>query len=300
VIFGGNKMSTIRWKILPLLLICMLACVPAAMAKEITMTHANAVAGVASVHDNYPISEDRAMLFVKDFVGDYTLDLESDDVESLPIGNYYTFYSNDDRFWVNQQSGDVEFAHLESHYKNSAMINLTRDDAYAAARAYAILKYDGFTDKKWLLTEDKLVNSSAGSEYSFVWREYVGVNDYWEGIGVETTLPNIVHVSVNANDGKVIDYWGVNRIISASTKPQISMSEAMEIAEDAVPDDITVSHPKISLTLAERTQNVETLVWIVTFDGTKGAGENIPVTIYVNANNGRIIKDTIWVESWLE
>jgi hypothetical protein len=78
------------------------------------------------------------------------------------------------------------------------------------------------------------------------------------------------------------------------------MSEALETAEDAVPSDITVSHPKINLSLAERTQNVETLVWIVTFDGTNEAGGEIPVTVYVNANNGRIIRDTLWAESWLE
>ncbi len=293
-------MTTIQWKILPLLLICMIAIVPAAMAKEITMTPAGSLAGVASVHDNYPISENRAMLFVKDFVGDYTLDLEPDDVEGLPIGNYYTFYSNADRFWVNQQSGDVEFAHFQSNYKNSAMINLTRNDAYAAAQAYAIAKYDGFNEKNWLLIEDKLINSTSGSEYSFMWREYIGVNDYWDGIGVETSLPNIVHVSVNANNGKVVDYWGVNRLLSASTKPTILMSEALEIAEESVPDDITVSHPTISLSLAERTQNVETLVWIVSFEGTMENGNSHPVTVYVNANNGRIIKDLVWVESWLE
>jgi hypothetical protein len=293
-------MTTIRWKILPLLLICMIACIPAAMAKEITMTPAGSVAGVASAHDNYHISEERAMLFIKDFVGDYTLELEPDDVEGLPIGNYFTFYSDADRFWVNQQTGDVEFAHFGSHYKNSKMINLTRDKAYEAARTYATAKYDGFSGKNWLLIEDKLINSTSGSEYSFMWREYYGYESWWYGSVKELTLPNIVHVSVNANDGKVIDYWGVNRILSASTTPQIPMSEALETAEDSVPSDITVSHPQISLSLAERTQNVETLVWIVTFDGTKGANEKIPITVYVNANNGRIIKDTLWAESWLE
>ncbi|MDO9326905.1 MAG: PepSY domain-containing protein [Methanoregula sp.] len=293
-------MTTIRWKILPLLLICMIACIPVAMAKEITMTPAESLAKVASVQDTYHISEDRAMLFIKDFVGDFTLDLESDDVEGLPIGNYYTFYSNADRFWVNQQSGDVEFAHFQSNYKNSEMINLTRNDAFAAAQAYAIAKYDGFNEKNWLLIEDKLINSTSGSEFSFMWREYIGTESWYYGTTKEVTLPNIVHVSVNANDGKVIDYWGVNRILSASIKPTILMSEALEIAEEAVPDDIAISHPAITLSLAERTQNVETLVWIVTFEGTQENGHDIPITVYVNANNGRIIKDLIWAESWLE
>ncbi|MDD1690694.1 MAG: PepSY domain-containing protein [Methanoregula sp.] len=298
-------MTTTRWKILPLVLLCMIVCVPAVMAKEITMAPAGSLAGAASVHDNYPISEERAMLFVKDFVGDFDMDLVPDDVESLPIGNYYTFYSNDDRFWVNQQSGDVEFAHFNSNYQNCQSndgnciaINQTRDQAYTAAQAYAIEKYEGFNEKHWLLIEDTLINSTAGSEYSFMWREYIGT-DRWYGTTKEVTLPNIVHVSVSASDGKVIDYWGVNRLLSASTTPQISMSEAMETAEDSVPGDIDISNPKISLTLAERTQNVETLVWIVTFDGTRG-DEKIPVTIYVNANNGRIIKDLLWAESWLE
>jgi hypothetical protein len=293
-------MTTLKWKILPLLLICMIACIPAAMAREITMTPAGSLAGVASAGDNNHISQERAMLFIKDFVGDYTMDIEPDDIETLPIGNYFTFYSDDDRFWVNQQTGDVEFAHFQSNYKNSAMINLTRDDAYTKAQAYAIEKYDGFSGRNWYLIEDKLVNSTAGSEYSFVWREYLGSDSYWYGSIKELTLPNMVHVSVNANNGKPIDYWGVNRVISDRTTPQISMSEALEIAEDAVPADIAVSHPKISLSLAERPLNVETLVWIVTFDGTKENNDKIPVTFYVNANNGRIIKDLIWMESWLE
>ena len=78
------------------------------------------------------------------------------------------------------------------------------------------------------------------------------------------------------------------------------MSEALEIAEESVPDDITVSHPTISLSLAERTQNVETLVWIVNFEGTMENGHSHPVTVSVNSSNGRIIRDMIWVESWLE
>jgi len=293
-------MTTLKWKILPLLLICMIACIPAAMAREITMTPAGSLTGVASEGNNYHISQERAMLFIKDFVGDYTMDIEPDDIETLPIGNYFTFYSDDDRFWVNQQTGDVEFAHFQSNCKNSAMINLTQDDAYTKAQAYAIEKYDGFSGRNWYLIEDKLVNSTAGSEYSFVWREYLGSDNYGYGSIKELTLPNMVHVSVNANNGKPIDYWGVNRVISDATTPQISMSEALEIAEDAVPADIAVSHPMISLSLAERPMNVETLVWIVTFDGTKENNDKIPVTFYVNANNGRIIRDLIWMESWLE
>jgi hypothetical protein len=293
-------MTTLRWKILPLLLICMIACIPAAMAKEITMTPAGTPAGAASAQDSYHISQERAMLFIKDFVGDYTMEIEPDDIETLPIGNYFTFYSEDDRFWVNQQSGDVEFAHFQSNYKNSAMINLTRDEAYVKAQAYAIEKYDGFSGRNWFLIEDKLVNSSAGSEYSFVWREYLGSENYWYGAIKELTLPNMVHISVNANNGRPIDYWGVNRIISDATAPQVPMSEALEIAEDAVPGDIAISHPKISLSLAERPLNVETLVWIVTFEGTNENNDKIPVTIYVNANNGRIIRDLLWMESWLE
>nr|WP_321352605.1 PepSY domain-containing protein [uncultured Methanoregula sp.] len=294
-------MTTIRWKILPLVLICLMICVPAALAKEITMTPAGSGAGIASVHDNYPVSADRAKLFVKDFVGDYELDLVDDDVEWLPIGNYYTFYSDNDRFWVNQQSGDVEFAHFNSNYKNSQHINLTRDQAFADARAYAVEKYAGFNGKKWYLVEDKLINSTSGSEYSFIWREYVGSNSWWGDEPVtEVTLPNVVHVSVNANNGKVIDYWGVNRLLFAPTKPEIDMAEALEAAEESVPSDITVSHPKISLSLGMRTQNVETLVWIVTFDSIRGTSPTTPMTVNVNANNGRIIRDVLWAESWLE
>jgi len=294
-------MTKLRWKILPLVLLCMIACVPAAMAKEITMTPVQSLAGVASVHDNYPISEERAMLLVKDFVGDYSLDLVPDDVEGIPIGNYYTFYAKADRFWVNQQSGDVEFAHFGSNLKNSAVINLTRDDAYSAAQAYAKTKYDRFNERNWLLIQDGLVNTTEGSQYSFIWREYIGTSDSGNGDALaEVTLPNLVHVSVNAHNGKVVDYWGVDRILSGSIKPQISMSEALENAEDAVPGDIAISHPTIHLSVGERMQNVETLIWVVTFEGTMENGHTTPVIIYVNANNGRIIKDLVWVESWLE
>ena len=71
-------MTITRWNIILLAAICMIACVPAGMAKEITMSPVGSLAGVASVHDNYPISEDRAMLFVKDFVGDYDMELKQD------------------------------------------------------------------------------------------------------------------------------------------------------------------------------------------------------------------------------
>jgi hypothetical protein len=297
-------MTILRWKVFSLILLCMMVCIPAAMAREITMTPGGATTGAASLHENnYPISIDRAMLFVKDFVGDYTLDLELDDVEGLQIGNYYKFYADDDHFWVNQQSGDVEFAHFASHYKNSKMINLTHDQAYTAARAYAVAKYSGFSDdeRKWALIEDKLINSSAGSEYAFVWREFIGSNGWWwwwDESYQEVTLPNIIHVSVNANNGKIIDYWGVDRRLSAPTKPEIDMVEALETAEESVPSDITVSHPKIRLTLGMRTQNVETLAYIVSFEGIRGK-EKIPVTVYVDANSGRIIRDVIWVDDYL-
>jgi len=290
--------------------ICILTLLPLAGALSIQLDPLQTTAGssgsasVASVNDNYPISVEQAKSSVRIFMNNLTLEPTLDSTGSLETGNYYQLSLGPDTFKVNQNTGVVEFVHFGSHAPDSANLTLTRDEAYAKATEYAGQKYDGFSAKNWKLVVDKVYN-----DYTYICGEHpcerVNIKAYDFVLREEkdhVLLPSIVHVRVNPATGAIVDYWGVNRLVTVGLKNTVSLSEATETAEQYRGRDgsFKLSSSEAYLAVVTRYQNVENLAWVVTMKGyySWDREERTYYTV-VDANDGSILGgnwDAIWPE----
>jgi hypothetical protein len=292
--------------------VCMLALLPCAGALSIqldplmTTAGASGSASVASVNDNYPISVEQAKNSVRVFMNDLTLEPTLDSTGSLENGNYYLLSVGPDTFNVNQNTGVVEFVHFGSNAPDSANLTITRDEAYAKATAYAGQKYEGFSAKSWKLVVDKVY-----SDYSYLCGEHscerVDIKAYDFVLREEkdhVLLPNIVHVRVNPVTGAIVDYWGINRLVTVGLKNTVSLSEATETAEQYLGigsgSSFKLSSSEAYLAVVTRYQNVENLAWVVKLKGYYSwDSEERTYYAVVDANDGSVLGnnwDNIWPE----
>lgn len=315
---GGKTMEITRLFVVLIAAVCVLSFLPGAGAMSIQLDPLSASGSPASVNtasanDNYPISVDQAKSSVRVFMNDLTLDPVLSSTGSLEVGNYYHLSVDSDTFDVNQNTGVVEFVHFGENAPVSADLNITRDQAYAAAEEYAGQKFDGFSGKNWNLVIDRIYenyywtwNSTSHNEekvvyqkaYDFVFREE---KDH-------VLLPNLVHVRVNAQTGAIIDYWGVDRLVTAGLKNPVSLGEATETAESyfgiGSDSDFRVSSSEGYLAVVTRYQNVENLAWVIKLKGYYSWNQDYERTYLavVDATDGSVIGSTwsnIWPESRL-
>jgi hypothetical protein len=270
-------------------------------------------ANTASVNDNYPLSVEQAKNSVRVFMGDLTIEPELSSTGSLEIGNYYSFSVNSSTFDVNQNSGVVEFVHFGENYGNTAPDMpgqpLTRDEAYAKATEYAGQKYDGYSGKSWKLIVDRVYDddqyfwNDTAKEY-----EKVDVRAYDFVLREEkdhVLLPSLVHVRVNSATGAIMDYWGVDRLVTVpSLKNTVSLGDATKTAEDQVYSEFRVSSSEGYLAVVTRSQNVENLAWVIKLTGNyRWDSENQDtVVVIVDAVDGNYLGSgwsSIWPESRL-
>jgi hypothetical protein len=319
--YGGNKMNMPRLFAVVIAAVCILACLPGVGATSVQLDpiNGNAVsvstasmsaASVASVNDNYPISVEQAKNSIRVFVGDLSIEPVLGSTGSLEIGNYYHFTVNNSTFDVNQNSGVVEFVHFGDNVPNSPDLTISRDKAYAKATEYAGLKYDGFSGKTWKLIVDRVYettdwkyNQSSGEyeqvvlskAYDFVLREE---KDH-------VLLPSIVHVRVNAATGAIVDYWGVDRVLTVSSlKNTVSLASAIQTAEDQVYSEFKVNSAEGYLAVVTQNQNVENLAWVIKMTGSYRWDSDYQSTyiVIVDATDGKYLGygwDDIWPESRL-
>jgi hypothetical protein len=295
--------------------LCIISFAPLAGAMGIQMDalSSNGARSVssASANDNYPISVEQAKNSVRIFMNDLRLEPALGSTGSLEIGNYYNLNAGNNTFNVNQNTGVVEFAHFGDNMPVSANVTLTRDQAYAKATAFAGTKYDGFATKSWKLVVDRTYE-----DYSWRYNEtthrgekYVYLRAYDFVFREEkdhVLLPNLVHVRVNPVTGTIVDYWGVDRLVTVGLRNQVSLAEAMETAEEyyQMSDSFTLSSSEGYLAVVTRYQNVENLAWVIRLNGyyTWDNDEESTYTIVVDAVDGRVIGSGwsgIWPESRL-
>jgi len=290
--------------------VCMLALLPCAGALSIhfdplsTTAGSSGSASVASVNDNYPISVEQAKNSVRVFMNDLSLEPTLDSTGSLETGNYYQFSVGPDTFNVNQNTGVVEFVHFGSNAPDSENLTITRDEAYATATAYAGQKYEGFSTKSWKLVVDKVY-----SDYSYLCTEHscerVDVKAYDFVLREEkdhVLLPNLVHVRINPATGAIVDYWGINRVVTVGLRNTVSLSEATETAEQylGLGSSFKLSSSEAYLAVVTRYQNVENLAWVVKLNGYVPWDSN-ERTYYavVDANDGSVLGNN-WNAIWPE
>ncbi len=281
------------------------ALVPLENFKTVSASTGDVTLVSSSANDNYPISVDQAKNSIRLFVGNLAIDPTLYGTGSMPIGNYYYFTYNKSIFYVNQNSGIVEFAYFPDIAADSDVVNFNRDQAYAKATEYAEKKYDGFSSVTWDLITDKLNENtywrfnetSKQSEkyivkvYEFTLREKKS----------RVLTPNLIHVHINPATGMVSEWTGVSRMITVSLTPTTSLSNATKVAEEYYSGYINIDRIDSYLAVVIRSQNVENLVWVVTVKGTyKGNSqyEESEMAI-VDAQTGSIIGrswDDIWPE----
>lgn len=295
--------------------LCILSILPLAGAMsvrmdQITTTVSSVSADAASANDNYPISVDQAKNSVRLFMNDLKLDPDLSGTGSIEIGNYYILTSDTDSFYVNQNSGVVEFVHFGANEPGSADVKFSRDQAYAIATAYAGEKYGGYSGKSWKLVVDRVyedfdwVYNETSQDY-----ERVDLKAYDFVLREEkehVLLPNIVHVRINANTGTIVDYWGVDRLVTVGLKNTVSLSGAMETAENyyGLSDSFTISSSEGCLAVVTRSQNVENLAWVIKLKGYYSWNNDDERTymIVVDASDGSVLGSgwsSIWPESRL-
>jgi hypothetical protein len=248
-------------------------------------------------HDGqYPVSPEDAKQSIRNATGQPGADPVLFRIDSLPIGSYYRMYVNASEYAVNQQTGAVEFVHLGENAVNSGTITITRDEAFASAQEYAKLNYPGFDGKKWKLGREGLyLHEWDGSgQYYFTWR----------GISKNVLTPDIVHIAVNPNNGKIIDYWGVERTISIELIPTVSLPDALERAGGFYRWFEFTGLDDEYLTVMTRTTNVQNLVYNVRMDGIfHSYKESYPVhaMAFVDAENGDPMSywsNLVWPEDY--
>jgi len=277
----------------------------------ITATVSSVSVNAASANDNYPISVEQAKNSVRLFMNNLTLEPRISSTGSLEIGNYYILTTDPDSFYVNQNTGVVEFVHFGANEPDTADVKVTRDQAYAIATAYAGEKYDGYSTKSWKLVVDRVF-----SDYDWVYNQtthdYVRVDKKAYDFVLReekehVLLPNIVHVRVNANTGSIVDYWGVDRLVTVGLKNTVSLSDAMETAEDYydLSDSFTLRSSESYLAVVTRSQNVENLAWVIKLKGYYSWDTDYErtYTIVVDAGDGSVLGSgwsSIWPESRLD
>lgn len=254
----------------------------------------------ASRGDAYPISESQAKDAVRIFAGKLDIDPVLSSTGSLPIGNYYGFSTNDSTYYVNQNSGIVEFAWMLGNMPDNGTFALTRDQAYTKGTDFARLHYDGFDQKSWKIIREEQLNISwyrmNGTE-----QESLSVPTYFFTLREEqehVLTTNTATLLVSAVDGKVIVYGGVDRLLLVDLKPSVSLSQAVEVAGKHF--EYQTTHSQAYLSVVTQSMNVQSLAWIVTLRGTHNDHEHT-ISYVIDAVSGRYIQEDlsgIWPEGY--
>lgn len=294
--------------------LCLCACLPVSAAGEETIdlsslmitlnpTESPSESGsvaAASVNDNYPISVDQAKNNIRVFTGNLDIDPVLAGTGTMPIGNYYYFAVNNSFYYVNQNSGVVEFALMTQNIPDTGVLSLSRDQAYEMGKEFARSKYDSFDQKNWKIVAEQQYNTSwyrmNGTE-----REYYSVPLFLFTLREEqqhVLTPSTVNLYVNAVDGKVIYYSGVDRLLLVDLTPSITLGRAVEVAGEHFEYETT--HSTAYLSVITRPMNVQSLAWIVTLRGTHGDHEH-EENFVIDAVSGEYISryyDNIWPEGY--
>lgn len=298
--------------------VCMLSTLPYAGALNVQLdplssagTGSPVSMSAASANDNYPISVEQAKNSVRIFLNDLAIEPQLGSTGSVEVGNYYHFSVGTDTFDVNQNTGVVEFVHFGANAPDSANVTITRDQAYAKAAEYAGQKYDGFAGKSWKLVVDRVYEQTSYryNETTHHSDEYVTQRAYDFVFREEKShvlLPNLVHIRVNPVTGAIVDYWGVDRLVTVGLQNSVSLSEATETAEHyyGLSDSFTLSSSESYLAVVTRYQNVENLAWVIKLKGYYSWDNNNESTylVVIDATNGNVLGsrwDNIWPESRL-
>jgi|GEM_PF-803630 len=202
------------------------------------------------------------------------------DIES-PLGTSYILAYQNDLFYINQKTGDVELAYFyqtQPEYKVvPSIINVEK--AKTLAKAYAEKNYQNFSRKNMQVVSSQLYDRGAGGQdYIFGWAE--------EQEGVYTL--NRVYVSINAYNGNIISYLAKERTVTTSLKPEIAMSDAIAIAVRQF-EEIASPRADATLSVICLEPGVQHLAWIINVSGERKDDIAQGGQVLVDALNGEVL-----------
>jgi len=247
---------------------------------------ANAISGTARV-DTAPgitgaIGIDAAQDRVAQFMGSSALVGQkftySGTLDS-PLGAVYELSQGNNRYYVNEKTGDVEFAYFPGSRSESGMNALSQNDAYAIALKYVETKYAKFTNTTMIQLESQTYDhGAAGKTYSFSWSEQIS--------GVLTL--NRVYVSVDAGSGKILSYQAKSRETTVSLDPKVTESSAKEITLHAFGNPVEPSSDAVLMVVC-LDKDSQKLAWVVTVHSV--GEDNLPQggQAVIDAQTGEVL-----------
>ena len=197
----------------------------------------------------------------------------------FPLGEVYDFTGGNARYYVNKETGDIEFAYFPDARSGSNRVQIDKQQARTEALVFANEKYKTFSTRNMELTESVLYDHGAGGqEYVFAWAEKID--------GVFTL--NKVYVTVDPDNGKIISYMAKERETMISLEPIVNQSDVVRVAleqfgvlKDARTDAyLSVIYPE---------PDVQKLAWIIHVDAAPADGLAQGGQVVVDAQNGKVV-----------
>ena len=105
---------------------------------------------------NSEISIDIAKDKVKNHIGQQNVDLQVGVKKSYPTRDMYVLTADNDTFYVNTRSGEVQYARYEKSALNSDNVTFDMVNAEKIARKYASEKFAHFQKKNMRLVSSEL------------------------------------------------------------------------------------------------------------------------------------------------
>jgi hypothetical protein len=242
-----------------------------------------------------PATVEEAKVSIRTFENSPRLALEQKQKMTTPRGEVYEMASDNGRYFVNAQTGEVELASFYNKQKppgqnlfmsKTAVASsqqssdaVTMDQAFAIAEDYAGKNYPNFYNRTMVLTQTQLVDHGAGGKtYYFTWMENVN--------GV--VIPNGVAVTVNADTGDVLSYIGIGQPVSVDIVPSISRDAAIAKAVSAF-SPITVVKSDTHLTVVSLNGTTQNLGWAVDILGAPKDHIEQGGQVMVDAHSGEVL-----------
>jgi hypothetical protein len=197
----------------------------------------------------------------------------------FPLGEVYDFSERNNRYYVNKENGDIEFAYFPDARSGSNRVQIDKQLAKSNAEVFAKEKYKTFSTRNMELTESALYDHGAGGqEYVFVWSEKIN--------GVSTL--NKIYITVDPDNGKIISYLAKERETKIGLEPKVSQSDAVRVALEPF-GDLKNIRTDAYLSVICPEPDVQELAWIVNVDAAPVDGLVQGGQVVVDAQNGKII-----------
>ena len=186
-------------------------------------------------------------------------------------------------YWVNVDNGVITGIQYSDRIPLSPDVNVSIEEAEATAIDFAQEMYPGFS--KLVLTERRLIDHRASKEYSFIWTQIVD----------SALTPNTINISVNPASGEVCTYMSSACEIEPFAPPDVSGSEAKNIAKNTfqTDEDVSISEPVLVVTFSSGGEQI--LVWRVQVDEIVSPDDYQHGAQYsINAYTGEIVQTGVY------